>query len=79
MTYERIMLTIVKITDIHKLSDNDTGYPNMGRIVKFNTIPIIIPIVVDVKLSIKDCLLLCKFFYLYPMFTKNINSTQISV
>ena len=52
-------LTAVKITDIHKLSDNDTGYPNIGNIVKFNTMPIIMPIVVDVKLSIADCLLVC--------------------
>lgn len=53
------MLITVKITDIHKLSDNDTGYPNIGNIVKFNTMPIIIPIVVDVKLSINDCFLVC--------------------
>ena len=31
----------------------------MGNTVKFNTIPIIIPIVVDVKLSMKDCFLVC--------------------
>ena len=55
------MLTIVKITDIHKLSANDTGYPNIGSIVKFNKIPIIIPIVVDVKLSINASLLFVMF------------------
>ena len=53
------MLITVKITDIHKLSTTDTGYPNIGNIVKFNTMPIIIPIVVDVKLSINDCFLVC--------------------